>query len=416
MGGISSVVVVGLGYVGLPTAVSLAAGGLAVTGVDVDPGVVDSVNRGEAPFAEPELSAAVAGAVAAGRLRAQREMAAAGAYVIAVPTPLRAGHQPDLSHVTAAAEAVAGVLRGGEVIVLESTVPPGTTRQLSELVAARRPDLRLPHASGAAADVHVAHCPERVLPGRIMTEIAANDRVIGGLTPACAERAAGLYRAFCRGELVLTDAASAEMVKLAENAYRDVNIAFANELSLVCRRLGLDAWEIRRLANHHPRVQILRPGPGVGGHCVAVDPWFIVAAAPEEARLTRAARDVNDQMPACVAGQIIEACGRLADPAVACLGLSFKADVGDLRQSPAVDVAARVAAALPDVKILAVEPHATALPDPLGDRGNVVLADAASAVADASVIALLTDHRCFRDITPGQLDGKVVVDTRGMWR
>jgi UDP-N-acetyl-D-mannosaminuronic acid dehydrogenase len=206
------------------------------------------------------------------------------------------------------------------------------------------------------------------------------------------------------------------MVKLAENAYRDVNIAFANELSLVCRRLGLDAWEIRRLANHHPRVQILRPGPGVGGHCVAVDPWFIVAAAPQETRLTRAARDVNDQMPARVAGQIIEACGRLAKPAVACLGLSFKADVADLRQSPAVDVAARVAAALPDVKILAVEPHATALPGPLGDRGNVVLADAASAVADASVIALLTDHRCFRDITPGQLDGKVVVDTRGMWR
>jgi UDP-N-acetyl-D-mannosaminuronic acid dehydrogenase len=406
--GISSVAVVGLGYIGLPTAVSLATGGLEVTGVDVNPDIVERVNRGEAPFAEPDLSVAVSGAVAMGRLRAQREVPPADAYVIAVPTPFTGDHRADLSYITAAAEAVAGALRGGEVIVLESTAPPGTTRRVSELIAARRPDLHLPH-------VHVAHCPERVLPGRIMIEIATNDRVIGGLTPACAARAVELYRTFCHGELIVTDAASAEMAKLAENAYRDVNIAFANELSLICQRLGLDVWEIRQMANHHPRVEILRPGPGVGGHCIAVDPWFIVESAPDLARLTRTARDVNDQMPAHTAERIVATSRRFRDPRIACLGLSFKADVGDLRESPAVDITARVAAALPDVKILAVEPHAPSLPGRLDACGNVVLTDAEHAIGDSDVIALLVDHACFRAIKKTQLAGKVVYDTRGMW-
>jgi UDP-N-acetyl-D-mannosaminuronic acid dehydrogenase len=438
---LSSAAVVGLGYIGLPTAVSLATGGLEVTGVDVNPGIVERVNRGEAPFAEPDLSVAVSGAVAMGRLRAQREMPQADAYVIAVPTPFTVDHdadpgerpagtprgadpgerppgttrRADLSYITAAAEAVADVLRGGEVIVLESTAPPGTTRRVSELIAARRPDLHLPHVPDIHPDVHVAHCPERVLPGRIMIEIATNDRVIGGLTPACAARAVELYRTFCHGELIVTDAASAEMAKLAENAYRDVNIAFANELSLICQRLGLDVWEIRQMANHHPRVEILRPGPGVGGHCIAVDPWFIVEAAPDLARLTAVARAVNDQMPAHTADQIVATSRRFRDPRIACLGLSFKADVGDLRESPAVDITARIAAALPDVKILAVEPHVASLPGRLDELGNVVLADAEHAIADADVIALLVDHSCFRAIKKTQLAGKVVYDTRGAW-
>jgi UDP-N-acetyl-D-mannosaminuronic acid dehydrogenase len=425
---LSSAVVVGLGYIGLPTAVSLATGGLEVTGVDTNPGIVERVNRGEAPFAEPDLSVAVSGAVAMGRLRAQREMPQADAYVIAVPTPFTVdgdadpGERPpgtprraDLSYITAAAEAVADVLRGGEVIVLESTAPPGTTRRVSELIAARRPDLHLPHVPDTHPDVHLAHCPERVLPGRIMIEIATNDRVIGGLTPSCAARAVELYRTFCHGELIVTDAASAEMAKLAENAYRDVNIAFANELSLICQRLGLDVWEIRQMANHHPRVEILRPGPGVGGHCIAVDPWFIVEAAPDLARLTAVARAVNDHMPAHTAGQIVATCRRFREPRIACLGLSFKADVGDLRESPAVDITARIAAALPDVKILAVEPHVASLPAPLADLGNVVLADAEQAIADSDVIALLVDHSYFRAIKKTQLAGKVVYDTRGAW-
>jgi UDP-N-acetyl-D-mannosaminuronic acid dehydrogenase len=413
--GLSSAAVVGLGYIGLPTAVSLATGGLEVTGVDVDPDIIDAVNRGESPFAEPDLSVAVSGAVAMGRLRAQREMPSADAYVIAVPTPFTGDHTADLSYITAAAEAIADVLRGGEVIVLESTAPPGTTRRVSELIASRRPDLNLPHVPDMPPDVHVAHCPERVLPGRIMIEIATNDRVIGGLTPGCAERAVELYRTFCHGELIVTDAASAEMAKLAENAYRDVNIAFANELSLICQRLGLDVWEIRQMANHHPRVEILRPGPGVGGHCIAVDPWFIVESAPDLAQLTRAARAVNDHMPAHTAEQIVATSRRFRDPRIACLGLSFKADVGDLRESPAVDITARIAAALPDVKVLAVEPLVPSLPGQLDDLDNVVLTDAEHAIADSDVIALLVDHSCFRAIKKSQLAGKVVYDTRGMW-
>jgi UDP-N-acetyl-D-mannosaminuronic acid dehydrogenase len=412
---LSSAAVVGLGYIGLPTAVSLATGGLEVTGVDVNPDIVERVNRGEAPFAEPDLSVAVSGAVAMGRLRVQQEMPQADAYVIAVPTPFAGDHQADLSYVTEAAEAIAGVLRGGEVIVLESTAPPGTTQRVSELIAARRPDLHLPHVADITPDVHVAHCPERVLPGRVMIEIATNDRVIGGLTPACAERAAGLYRTFCRGALILTDAASAEMAKLAENAYRDVNIAFANELSLICQRLGLDVWEIRQMANHHPRVEILRPGPGVGGHCIAVDPWFIIEAAPDLARLTAVARAVNDYMPGHTADQIVATSRRFREPRIACLGLSFKADVGDLRESPAVDITATIATALPDVKILAVEPHAPKLPARFEELENVIMTDAEHAIAEADIIALLVDHSCFRTIKKTQLAGKVVYDTRGMW-
>jgi len=412
---LSSVAVVGLGYIGLPTAVSLATGGLEVIGVDVNSDIVERVNRGETPFAEPDLSVAVSGAVAMGRLRAQREIASADAYVIAVPTPFTGDHQADLSYIIAAAEAIADVLRGGEVIVLESTAPPGTTRRVSELIAARRPDLHLPHVPDIPPDVHIAHCPERVLPGRIMIEIATNDRVIGGLTPACAARAVELYRTFCHGELIVTDAASAEMAKLAENAYRDVNIAFANELSLICQRLGLDVWEIRQMANHHPRVEILRPGPGVGGHCIAVDPWFIVESAPDLARLTRTARAVNDHMPAHTAEQIVATSRRFRDPRIAVLGLSFKADVGDLRESPAVDITARIAAALPDVKIHVVEPHAPSLPGQLDSCANVVMTDAEHAIHESDVIALLVDHSCFRAIKKTQLAGKVVYDTRGMW-
>lgn len=409
------VAVIGLGYIGLPTAVSLATGGLEVIGVDTDAGIVERVNRGEAPFAEPDLSVAVSGAVAMGRLTAVAEVPPADAYIIAVPTPFGAGHRPDMSSVIAAAEAIAGMLRGGEIVVLESTCPPGTTRRISELIAERRPDLSLPHVPDVPPDVHVAHCPERVLPGRVMIEIATNDRVIGGLTPACAARAAELYRTFCHGELITTDAESAEMAKLAENAFRDVNIAFANELSLICERLGLDIWEIRRMANHHPRVDILRPGPGVGGHCIAVDPWFIVASAPDLTPLIRAARTINGQMPAHVADRIIATSRRFREPRIACLGLAFKANVGDMRESPSVEIVQRVAAALPDMKILAVEPHADRLPGSLDELGNVLLTSTEHALQDADVIALLVDHSRFRSIRKPQLAGKVIYDTRGMW-
>lgn len=407
--------VVGLGYIGLPTAASLATGGLTVVGVDTNPGIVEQVNRGVAPFDEPDLAVALNGAVAMGRLSAEGSVAAADAFIIAVPTPFTADRQPDLSFVLAAAKSLSAVLQGGEIIVLESTVPPGTTRRVSELIGARRPDLRLPHEAtgGAPAEpdprplVHVAHCPERVLPGRIMIEIATNDRVIGGLTPACSERAAQLYRTFCRGELLITDATSAEMAKLAENAYRDVNIAFANELAVICDRLGLDVWEIRRMANRHPRVDILQPGTGVGGHCIAVDPWFIIDAVPDLARLIRTARAVNDARPGQIADQIVAAALPFCPPRIACLGLSFKPNVADLRNSPAVSVVEHVAVALGDAEILVVEPHIAKLPSPLDELANVVLTTAEDAVTRADVVARLVDHNCFAHIATPARAGQV---------
>lgn len=413
---ISTVAVIGLGYIGLPTATCLAMSGINVIGVDVNDLIVHHVNRGEVLFDEPELSTAVSQAVAAGFLHAGSGIPeAASAYIIAVPTPVTANHAPDLTAVLDAARAIAPRLRGGELIVLESTCPPGTTRHISELIAALRPDLNLPHQPDAIPDVHLAHCPERVLPGRIMTEITSNDRIIGGLTPACAARAADLYQTFCHGELMITDATSAEMTKLAENAFRDVNIAFANELSLICEHLDLDVWEIRRMANRHPRVDILAPGPGVGGHCIAVDPWFIVSSAPEVTPLIRTARGVNDKMPTVVAAQIADAASKFRDPRIACLGLAFKANVSDLRESPAVAIVERLIAILPGVPILIAEPHVGVLPPQFAGIADITLMGADQAITEADIIALLTDHRAFAAIKPAQLAGKIVYDTRGMW-
>lgn len=272
--------ILGLGYIGLPTAVAIATRGIDVTGVDINPAIVAAICRGEVPFVEPDLAVGVSGAVAMGRLVATSEVPEADAFIIAVPTPFNEDRTADLSYVRAAAEQIATRLRPGNIVVLESTSPPGTTEMVSSWISAVRPDLRMPRDGQNGADIYVAHCPERVLPGRIMIEIITNDRVVGGLTPACAQKAASIYRLFAQGEILLTDAASAELAKLVENAYRDVNIAFANELSLISEALHIDVWEVIRLANRHPRVKILSPGPGVGGHCIPVDPWFIVSAAP----------------------------------------------------------------------------------------------------------------------------------------
>jgi UDP-N-acetyl-D-mannosaminuronic acid dehydrogenase len=299
-------------------------------------------------------------------------------------------------------------------VILESTVPPGTTLQVSRWIAEERPDLRLPHEHPDDPQVYVAHCPERVLPGRIMLELITNDRLVGGLTEECARRAAALYRVFCRGEVVLTDAPSAEMAKLVENSFRDVNIAFANELAEVCEAMGLDVWEVIRLANKHPRVNVLNPGPGVGGHCIAVDPWFIVAAAPEQARLIRTARETNDARP----GSVVDRVTALArdGATVACLGLAFKADVDDLRESPAVEVTRRLATERPDLHVLAVEPHVRKLPGVLDALPNVTLTDTDAALDTADVVVLLVDHQPFRALDPARLAGRGVVDTRGAWR
>jgi len=410
------VAVLGLGYIGLPTAVVLATRGVDVVGVDVNRRVVEAVERGEVPFVEPDLAVAVKGAVGMGKLKAVTETPEADAYIIAVPTPFNDDHTADLGFVRSAVESIAPKLGGGEVVILESTSPPGTSVLISQWLAELRPDLRLPHVLGTVPDIHIAHCPERVLPGRIMIEMLTNDRVVGGITRACATKAASIYRVFCQGEILLTDANSAEMAKLVENAYRDVNIAFANELSLICESLKLDVWEVIEMANRHPRVNILTPGPGVGGHCIAVDPWFIVGAAPEFSRLIRVAREVNDGKPDHVAQQVIAKAKRFREPTIACLGLAFKPNVDDLRESPAVYIVQQICAGLPDVEVLVSEPFVSELPPALSEIPNLRLTGAAEAIDSADIVVVLVDHDPFRAVNRSRLAGKVLYDTRGLWR
>ena len=411
-----SVGVIGLGYIGLPTAAILASNGVTVVGVDVSENTVDAVNRGDVPFVEPDLAAYVRGAVSPGKLRATTSPEPADAFIIAVPTPLTGANEPDLSFIQAAAAALAPVLKGDELVILESTVPPGATRKLADWILSARPDLSLDGADGKPA-IHIAHCPERVLPGRVMIELVTNDRIVGGLTPEAAARAKRLYEIFCQGSILLTDAVTAEMAKLVENSFRDVNIAFANELSLVADELGIDVWELIELANHHPRVNILQPGPGVGGHCIAVDPWFIVDAIPEQSRLIRTAREVNDGKPDWVVGKVRDAVAGRTDATIAALGLAFKPDVDDLRESPARKVVGNLADEFPEASILVVEPHVRELPKELANRRNVELVPL-SAAAKADIVVLLVDHSAFKkaDRVALGLVEKVVIDTRGVWR
>ncbi len=412
-----TVAVIGLGYIGLPTAAVLASHDIDVIGVDVSTETVAAVNRGEVPFVEPDLAVSVAGAVLKGRLRAQTTTPPADVYIIAVPTPFMEGHRADLSYVEAAVDAIAPQLRGEELVVLESTSPPGTTRHLADRLLAARPDLTVDRLDGRPA-IHVAHCPERVLPGRVMVELVTNDRIVGGLTAEAGARARQLYRVFCQGDIMLTDATTAEMAKLVENSYRDVNIAFANEISVICEELGIDVWELIGLANHHPRVNILEPGPGVGGHCIAVDPWFIVSSAPAAARLIRTAREVNDAKPDHVVRQVRERLTGVVAPRIAALGLTYKPDIDDLRESPALQVVRAILKEIPEAHLDAVDPHVAVLPRDLEADRRVHLSGLEDAVQAADVVVLLVDHAEFRRTSPAELgiSSKVVVDTRGVWR
>jgi UDP-N-acetyl-D-mannosaminuronic acid dehydrogenase len=414
MNRIDTVTVVGLGYIGLPTAAILATNGVRVHGMDVSERTVDAVARGEVPFVEPDLSGFVSAAVKAGALTASTTVEPADAYILAVPTPFNADMSPDLSYVKSASEQVAPQLKGGDLVILESTSPPKTTEKVGEWIAAARPDLV---DGDGALNVLLAHCPERVLPGKIMTELVTNDRIVGGITPEAAEVARDLYARFCDGEILLTDATTAEMAKLVENSFRDVNIAFANELSLIADELDINVWELIELANHHPRVNILQPGPGVGGHCIAVDPWFIVDAVPSLSRMIRTAREVNDGKPAWVIDKVRQAVSGNASPTIAVLGLAFKPDIDDLRESPALKITERLADHFINGRVLAVEPHVDALPAALENRKNVTLASLENAVTAADVVVLLVDHRQFRatNATELGLGETPVVDTKGIW-
>lgn len=392
---------IGLGYIGLPTATLFASRKKKVIGVDVNTYAVDMINQGQIHIVEPELDMLVHAAVEAGYLRATTTPEPADAFLIAVPTPFFEGHKPDLSYIQQAAEAIAPVLKPGNLVVLESTSPVGTTEQLAQWLAAARPDLTFPQQQGDDADIQIAYCPERVLPGKVVRELVTNDRVIGGMTDTATQMACQLYRTFVTAELVPTNARTAELCKLVENSYRDVNIAFANELSIICDKLNINVWELIQLANRHPRVNILQPGPGVGGHCIAVDPWFIVDSAPDEAKLIRQAREINDRKPEWVIKKVKEAVGDLLfeqpdktikDIKIACFGLAFKPDIDDLRESPAMLVAEELADT--GCQLLIVEPHIDQLPACLSSD-NVKLTSAEVASNEADVTCILVKHSVF---------------------
>ncbi len=407
------VCVVGLGYIGLPTAAVIARAGCKVLGLDVSQRVVDTINRGEIHIEEVDLDGLVHGVVSRGLLSASITVAPADVFVIAVPTPFDKDHAPDISYVLAAGKTIAPVLKVGDVVILESTSPVGTTEQLRDMIAQMRPDLKVPGCTRETPDIAIAYCPERVLPGRILEELTNNDRSIGGITPRCARKALAFYKRFVRGECVTTDARSAEMTKLVENAYRDVNIAFANELSMVADRMGLDVWEVIRLANRHPRVNILSPGPGVGGHCIAVDPWFIVHGAPEETPLIRTARGVNDGKMHHVIRKADELVASHPGAKIACLGLAFKANIDDFRESPARFVAARLARKYGE-RVHIVEPYASELPIEFTDTGAVQI-DVDEALETCDILIVLVDHDVFRVVPLAERADKLVYDTRGIW-
>ena len=409
-----TVSMIGLGYIGLPTAAVLANCGIDVIGVDINQQTVDAVNEGRICIVEPDLETLVSEVVRNGRLRATTRAEAADAFLVAVPTPFQLDHKPDLSYVEAATRSLAPILKKGDLIILESTSPVGTTEQMAQWLADARPDLTFPHFAGEYADISIAYCPERVLPGRVIHELVQNDRVVGGMTPRCAERAVSLYKIFVKGECFTTNTRTAEMCKLTENSFRDVNIAFANELSLICDDLDINVWELIRLANHHPRVDILQPGPGVGGHCIAVDPWFIVDKSPKTARLIRAARDVNDSKPEFIIQKVIAAVTKYKNPKIACLGLAFKADIDDLRESPSVAIVQRLKEAQLG-QLYVVEPQIVELPRNLEGQG-VFLMETTEALSKANVVLLLVNHHQFKEIHLDKLNGKVIIDTRGLWQ
>ena len=410
-----TVSVIGLGYIGLPTAAIIARSGMQVHGVDVTQSVVDTINRGEIHIEEVDLDGLVHGVVQRGLLRASTAIQPADVFVIAVPTPFAKDgkHTPDISYVLDAASKIAPVLKQGDTIILESTSPVGTTLEMRDLIAEHRPDLAMPGLTDGTPDIAVAYCPERVLPGRILEELTNNDRSIGGVTPRCARKALAFYKRFVRGTCVTTDARSAEMTKLVENAYRDVNIAFANELSIIADAMDMDVWEVIRLANRHPRVNILTPGPGVGGHCIAVDPWFIVHGAPEHTPLIRTARGVNDTKIHHVIARAAAVVDANPGARVACLGLAFKANIDDFRESPARLVAATLARRYGD-RIAVVEPYAAELPIEFTDTGAQLI-DIDTALEDCDVMIVLVDHDVFKSVPLAERSEKHVYDTRGIW-
>ncbi|EAI4483744.1 UDP-N-acetyl-D-mannosamine dehydrogenase [Campylobacter lari] len=395
MNNLNKVCIIGLGYIGLPTAAVFASRKVKVLGVDINQQVVDTINQGKIHIVEPELDILVHAVVKDGYFKAVTLPDEADAFIIAVPTPFKEeDHEPNLDYIKAASKSVAKVLKKGNLVILESTSPVGATEQMAKWLADERPDLTFPHQIGEESDIKIAHCPERVLPGQVIRELVENDRIIGGMTQKCTEQAANLYKIFVQGECIKTNARTAEMAKLTENSFRDVNIAFANELSILCDKLDINVWELIKLANRHPRVNILQPGCGVGGHCIAVDPWFIVHQNPTEAKIIKIAREVNDNKPNFVIQKIKERVKGISQPKIACLGLAFKPDIDDLRESPALDIVIKLANEC-DNQILAVEPNIKQLPLKLQDKANIELVSLTQALDEADIVVILVKHKEF---------------------
>jgi len=402
--GSESICVIGLGYIGLPTASLLATKGFVVHGVDVTAHVVDTINSGKIHIVEPDLDILVQAAVLSGKLTAHLEPGPADIFIIAVPTPFTEGHQPDLSYIEKAVEAMAPHVVAGNLVILESTSPVGTTELVDKRLREARPDL----VEAGSASFFVAHCPERVLPGSILRELVENDRIVGGVDRPSTDRAVAFYETFVNGTVLPTDSRTAELAKLVENSYRDVNIAFANELSILSARFGINVWELIRLANRHPRVDILQPGPGVGGHCLAVDPWFIIAGAPEEAKLIRLGREVNDSKIDWVVDWVLKRAERFRKPVVACLGLAYKPNIDDTRESPALEITHKLRDKI-DGEVLACDPN-------LKKFDDFELSNLSDALERADIVVGLVAHREFKRIDQDFLKDRVVIDTCGVFR
>ena len=390
--------VIGLGYIGLPTAAVLGSRGYKIHGVEINPKAVETINSGKAHIVEPDLDILVRGVVSTGNLKAHTEPTEADIFMICVPTPLTNSNKPKLDYVRSATKSIAPFLKSGDLVILESTSPPGTTEMIEQIV--------LEETEFQKGDILFAHAPERVLPGKILREVVENDRIIGGIDDASTEKAAEFYGSFVTGKLLKTTCRTAETAKLVENAFRDTNIAFANELSLLSDKLNLDVWELIRLANHHPRVNILNPGPGVGGHCIAVDPWFLVDCAPETTNLIRTAREVNEAKPHWVVERVVAKAERFKNPTIACLGLAYKPDIDDLRESPAVEIVKELQQRkLGELKI--VEPNLES-----HDLFDLVSLD--SALEEADIVLILVGHQPFLSIAGAKLAEKIIIDTCGV--
>jgi UDP-N-acetyl-D-mannosaminuronic acid dehydrogenase len=400
----TKVVMMGLGYIGLPTAALIAGKGIKVVGVDVKTETVEIINQGKIHIVEPDLEGLVNYVVVNELLRASVMPELADVFLIAVPTPFKEGYIPDLTYVESATKMIAPFLQKGNLVILESTSPVGTTEKMASWIFSIRPELK--------DEIYLAYCPERVLPGRILYELENNDRAIGGLNRSSAEKAASFYSLFVRGDLHLTNSRTAEMCKLVENSYRDTNIAFANELSIICDKAGINVWQLIELANKHPRVKILSPGPGVGGHCIAVDPWFIVHDFPDETKIIRAAREVNNFKTEWVIEKVIKETNLFASkhkrqPIIACLGLSFKPDIDDLRESPALEITNRLIEL--NFQVLPVEPN-------IENSKGLQLSDQDDAIAKADILLFLVGHKIFKEIMPETIKNKILLDVCGLFK